>query len=138
MIGVASGSVSESREPASEAVEATVTNAAYWAPRALELASALSAGLTVVRRSERAADRPRTVAVVIDPAWWARQPGELADALGSSRRSEVGADDGRSPGAIGSGTDRLTLTVEEAAAVPDPVGRRRMRRSITGRFPASG
>ncbi len=95
----------------------TVTNAAYWAPRALELASALSAGLTLVGDPSGQPTDPEQLAVVVDPAWWSRQPRELADALASGGAApDVAQGDDRSPGAITSGGERLTLTVEEAAA----------------------
>lgn len=98
--------------------EATVTNAAYWAPRALELASALSAGLTVVGDPSGQPTDHEQLAVVTDPVWWSRQPRELADALASGHATaDVAEGDGRSPGAITSGGERLTLTVEESAAV---------------------
>jgi excisionase family DNA binding protein len=100
----------------SATADATVTNAAYWAARALELASALSSGLTVIGDPSGQPTDPEQLAVVVDPAWWAQQPGELADALGAAA-GEGTTGDGRSPGAITSGGARLTLTVEEAAAV---------------------
>ena len=58
------------------------------------------------------------MAVVVDPGWWAAQPRELADALGhgSATGSDAGAGAGTASGAITTGGDRLTLTVEEAAA----------------------
>lgn len=101
-----------------DAAEATVTNAAYWAPRALELASALTAGLTVIGDPSGQPTDPEQLAVVVDTRWWARQPRELADALDTTERANEGdgsARGGRSSGAVGAGTDRLTLTVEEAA-----------------------
>lgn len=105
-------------ESPSETSEATVTNAAYWSTRGLELAGALAAGLTIIGDPSGQPTDPDQVATLVDPAWWSRQPGELADALGADRsRADRAPADGRASGAIGSGTDRLTLTVEEAAAV---------------------
>ncbi len=96
----------------------TVTNAAHWAPLALELASALRAGLTVVGDPTGQPTDPDQLAVVVDPTWWALQPRELADALGSDHPTDdVAEGDGRSSGAITSKGERLTLTVEEAAVV---------------------
>ncbi len=58
------------------------------------------------------------MAVVVDPAWWARRPRELGDALGSGHASgDVVEGDSRSPGAVTPRGERLTLTVEEAAVI---------------------
>jgi len=101
-----------------ERAEVTVTNAAHWAPLALELASALRAGLTVVGDPTGQPTDPDQVAVIVDPAWWALQPRELADALRSGHAADgVAKSDNRSSGAITSKGERLTLTVEEAAVV---------------------
>lgn len=98
--------------------EATVTNADYWASRSLDLAAVLSSGVILVGDPTGQPTDPERMAVVVDPAWWAAQPRELADALGrgSAQGSGGDADAGTASGAITTGGDRLTLAVEEAAA----------------------
>lgn len=59
------------------------------------------------------------MAMVVDPAYWSSQPRELADAMRRASGSEATAtrtsEDQLASGAATS-QDRLTLTVEEAAA----------------------
>lgn len=95
-------------------MEATITNPAYWAPRSLDLAAVLSSGVTLVGDPTGQAPDPERLAVVVDPAWWAARPRELADALGHPPGTS-GTDAGAASGAVTSGGERLTMTVEEAA-----------------------
>jgi len=78
----------------------------------------LSSGVTVVGDPTGQPPDPERIAVVVNPGWWAAQPLELADALGhgSAAGPDPGAAVGTASGAITQGGDRLTLTVEEAAA----------------------
>lgn len=102
--------------------EVTVINAGSWAARPEQLARLLarSAGGAVIPDPAGQPADPSTLAAVTDPAFWSGEPGALADALRSLVLPEVG-DGGatggdRSAGVITTGPDRLTLTVEEAAA----------------------
>jgi excisionase family DNA binding protein len=101
----------------------TVINAASWAVRPEQLAQLLarsSAGSVIPDPAGQPAD-PATMAAVGDPTFWSGEPRALADALNSLARPDLGGggptSSDRSAGAvITSGPDRLTLTVEEAAA----------------------
>lgn len=106
--------MTDSRD-APDTVEATITNVSYWAGRPLQLAAILASGMRLVADPTGQAATPESMAVVVDPAWWASQPQELADALRQTPESAaVGA--GSASGAMATGGERLTLTVEEAAA----------------------
>jgi excisionase family DNA binding protein len=101
----------------------TVINAASWATRPEQLAQLLArsaAGSVIPDPVGQSAD-PAALAAVGDPAFWSGEPRALADALQSLALLDAGGDapipGDRSAGAvITTGPDRLTLTVEEAAA----------------------
>jgi excisionase family DNA binding protein len=103
----------------SRSAEVTVVNAGSWADRTEQLAEILgrsSQGAVIADPSGRPAD-PEDLAAIGDPAFWAREPLVLADALrGLGQGSGEPGGAGRSAGVITTGPDRLTLTVEEAAA----------------------
>lgn len=102
----------------SQAREVTVSNADYWASRALNLAALLGSGVKLVADPSGAAPHPESMAVIVEPAWWAARPRELADALSAAGRvpAGTGATPATQSGAVTSGGERLTLTVEEAAS----------------------
>lgn len=101
----------------------TVINAASWAVRPEQLAQLLArsaAGSVIPDPAGQPAD-PAALAAVGDPAFWSGEPRALADALQSLALLDAGGGaptpGDRSAGAvITTGPDRLTLTVEEAAA----------------------
>ncbi len=101
----------------------TVVNAGSWAARSEQLAEILgrsSQGAVIADPSGRTSD-PEELAAIGDPAFWAGEPLALADALrglgaGAGARTDEPGGAGRSAGVITTGPDRLTLTVEEAAA----------------------
>jgi excisionase family DNA binding protein len=104
------------------AAEVTVVNAPSWAARPNQLAQLLAragAGAVVPDPSGQPAE-PGKLASITDPAFWSTEPALLADALESLGSPDGGGSDGlgsnRSAGVITTGPDRLTLTVEEAAA----------------------
>jgi len=102
--------------------QVVVVTAAYWVDRAPQLASILrtagkrGAAAPIGDPSGRPAS-PETMATVTDPEYWAEQPAELRDAL--TPPEEAKGRGGAAAGSVGvgttSGTERLTLTVEEAA-----------------------
>jgi excisionase family DNA binding protein len=102
----------------------TVVNVEAWRSRARELAALLTAagtqpeGARYVRDpGGAAAAGPIEIATVADPDYWSANPAALADALTSdSERSRAGPSRS-SLGAAPDGVERLTLTVEEAAAM---------------------
>jgi excisionase family DNA binding protein len=105
-------------------VEVTVTNPAYWSDRALQLAQLLrSAGegggpSTIGDPTGKPPDPERLLAIA-DPAYWSDQPRELAEVLDVAARGDAGAEAGTpggTSGATSGGQERLTMTVEEAAA----------------------
>jgi excisionase family DNA binding protein len=107
---------------AEQAPEVTVVNGASWATRPEQLAQLLgrSAGGAVIPDPTGQPADPGMLLAVTDPSFWSGEPGALADALRSFTLPQVG-DSGptggdRSAGVITTGPDRLTLTVEEAAA----------------------
>lgn len=79
------------------------------------------------------------IAMVVDPAYWSSQPRELADAMRRASDSEAPAtrtrEDRLASGAATS-QDRLTLTVEEAAAALGTVARWRTRLCNAATSPA--
>jgi excisionase family DNA binding protein len=102
--------------------EVTIVNGASWAARPEQLAQLLgrsNAGAVIPDPAGGPPD-PDGLAAVTDPAFWADDPAALGDALRSLAlldRGTVGtAGDDRSAGVIATGPDRVTLTVEEAAA----------------------
>lgn len=98
------------------AIEVTVVNVGSWTARPDHLADILGragAGHVIADPTGAPADADG-MATVVDPMFWSVHPGELADALGAPRRTpQVG----RASGAVAPVADRLTLTVEEAAAL---------------------
>jgi hypothetical protein len=105
-------------------VEVTVTNPAYWSDRALQHAQLLrSAGegggpSTVGDPTGKPPD-PERVLAIADPAYWSEQPRKLAEVLALVGRGGTVPDPGTPGGAVGAtsgGQERLTMTVEEAAA----------------------
>ncbi len=100
--------------------QVVVITAAYWADRAPQLAKLLRAAGkrgTAVSISDPSGrpPMPETMATVTDPEYWGEQPAELKDAL--TPTEEVKSRGGAGSVGVGttSGTERLTLTVEEAA-----------------------
>ena len=101
----------------------TVVNVAAWRSRVRELPALLSTaankreGARFVRDpgGSQPADAIE-IATVTDPGYWSANPKALADAL--TQESRVSPRPSRtSPGAAPAGIERLTLTVEEAAAM---------------------
>jgi excisionase family DNA binding protein len=99
-----------------------VVTAAYWVDRAPQLAKILrtagkrGAAAPIGDPSGRPAS-PETMATVTDPEYWAEQPAELQDALTPPEEAKGRGGAGASSVGVGttSGSERLTLTVEEAA-----------------------
>jgi excisionase family DNA binding protein len=105
-------------------LEVIVVNANYWADHAPQLAQILrgaserGSALPIGDPSGRP-PKPETMATVVDPGYWSGQPAELRDALTAQQeeQGQGGAGTGRlGVGAVTSTQERLTLTVEEAAA----------------------
>jgi len=116
--------------------EVTVLNAASWVAQAQQFAQILaraSAG-QVIPATRGGAPAPDRMATITDPTYWSGDPRILAEALadlaggGAGPSGEPGRPD-LSSGAVAQSPDRLTLTVEEAAATPrdQPGGRVRRR-----------
>jgi excisionase family DNA binding protein len=108
--------------PENPAAEVTVVNAGSWVTRPEQLAQLLgrsAAGAVIPDPAGQPAD-PVTLAAVTNPAFWSGEPRALADALRSLALPDTDSGgtsgDDRSAGVITTGPDRLTLTVEEAAA----------------------
>lgn len=96
----------------------TVVNADSWATRPEQLAAFLTSASPggIVPDATGAPADPDRLAVIVCPAEWAMAPAALADALTSGAPSaEQRA--GHASGAVSSGPERLTLTVEEAAGL---------------------
>ena len=105
-----------------EAPEVTAVNGASWAARPeqfAQLLGRLAGGAVVPDPIGQPAD-PGMLVAITDPGFWSGEPEALADALRSLTAPEVGyggpTGGDRSVGVITTGPDRLTLTVEEAAA----------------------
>jgi excisionase family DNA binding protein len=105
-------------------VEVTVTNPAYWGERAAQLAQLLrsadtSAPSTIGDPTGRPPDA-ESLLVIADPSHWAGQPQELREVLAlAEQASPMGTSElppGGSAGAVPGSQERLTMTVEEAAA----------------------
>jgi len=98
------------------AIEVTVVNAGSWTARPEHLAQVLArAGAgQVIADPNGAPAVAEALATVVDPSFWSAHLRELADALGAP---EVAPEVGRAAGAVAPVADRLTLTVEEAAAL---------------------
>lgn len=96
----------------------TVVNADLWTGRPEQLAALLtsaSAGSVVPDPTGVPAD-PERLATIVSPAEWAAAPAAIAEALGGTSPAGGQTADHAS-GAVTSGEGRLTLTVEEAAAL---------------------
>jgi excisionase family DNA binding protein len=102
--------------------EVSVINVDYWAAHPLQLAVLLvgPASASVIPDPAGLSPNPSRMVAVTDPAYWASDPRTLEDALASLAAGQTpgGAQEsaGRAAGAVGQSPDRLTLTVEEAAA----------------------
>ena len=102
-----------------EPMGVTVLNADAWAARPEQLAAILTSapvGGVVPDPTGAPADADR-LATVVCAAEWATAPAALADALRSGGSSAVERPGDHASGAVTSGPERLTLTVEEAAAL---------------------
>lgn len=102
---------------------ATVVSLDAWRGRAEQLAQLLAAagrqtdGPKVVPNPPGASPEPTRMADVADPGYWATDLAALTDAIAQEATPPGGAPGGRtSAGAVSTSGDRLTLTVEEAAA----------------------
>ncbi len=103
----------------------SVANAPHWAGRAHELARLLvpasrrPPGAKVVPDPTGRPPDPTTIVSLSDPAYWASQPRELADALASRGPSTAQhpAIEAMPSWAAPTAEARLTLTVEEAASL---------------------
>lgn len=101
-------------------IEVTVFNPDYWVDKGLQLAQLLGSGRTALIQdpSGRPPD-PETTLTFVDPEYWSTRPQELAEALkiGAGIKGIEGSPgSGLASGAGPAGTERLTLSVEEAAA----------------------
>ena len=102
--------------------EVSVINVDYWAAHAVQLAVLLvgTASASVIPDPAGLSPDPNRMVTVTDPAYWASDPRTLEDALANLATGQApgGAQEsvGRAAGAVGQTPDRLTLTVEEAAA----------------------
>ena len=106
-------------------VEVTVTNPAYWGDRALQLAQLLKsaeaddATSTIGDPTGKPPD-PDSVLVIAVPGHWSVQPQELQEVLAIAARgmsnAPASAGESGSAGAVPGSQERLTMTVEEAAA----------------------
>jgi len=108
------------------APEVTVTNPSYWVERAPQLAQLLRTAeqtdspRTIGDPTGRPAD-PNTVVAIADPMFWSTQPRELQEALRIAAQGVTPTQPTEPPssgaaGATSVSHERLTLTVEEAAA----------------------
>lgn len=105
--------------------EVTVVNGQAWALRPGTIAQLLRQATpgSVIPDPAGQPARPERTAAVTDPAFWAADPDALAEALatttaGSAPMVERPADPSRRAGAAtATSSSRLTLTVEEAAAL---------------------
>jgi excisionase family DNA binding protein len=111
--------------PTHPPAEVTVVNGQAWALRPDHIAELLqraAPGAVIADPTGAAAD-PDRLATVTDPQFWSGQPAALAEALAASLPgqppiTERPPAEGRSSGAAStSAPGRLTLTVEEAAAL---------------------
>lgn len=104
--------------------DVTVVNGQAWALRPDQIAGLLRGATpgTVIADPAGAPADPSRLASVIDPQFWSGQPAALAEALATSPFgpppiAERPPTDRRSSGATSTAPGRLTLTVEEAAAL---------------------
>jgi excisionase family DNA binding protein len=102
-------------------VEVTVTNPAYWSDRAPQLAEMLrSAGegggpSTVGDPTGVPAD-PDRLLMISDPGYWSERPAELSEMLFFAAWAYRGTENAVPAEPGSGGQERLTMTVEEAAA----------------------
>lgn len=104
-------------------IEVTVTNPAHWSDRPLQLAQLLrgageGVGPTTIGDPTGRAPDPDRLMAIADPAYWSREPRELAEVLAlaaGATDTATGLPDGAA-GAGAGGQERLTMTVDEAAA----------------------
>lgn len=107
-------------------VEVTVTNPAYWSDRAPQLVQLLRSTGDAAPRiigdpTGKPADPDRVLAIV-EPAYWSDRPRELAEVLTLAARGVSAAPDAEirlpagTAGAAPGSQERLTMTVDEAAA----------------------
>jgi excisionase family DNA binding protein len=100
--------------------EVSVVNVDYWAAHPQQLAVLLVGTAPVIADPAGRSPDPSRMAAVTDPAYWASDPRTLEAALADLAAGQAlgGAQEsvGRAAGAVGQTPDRLTLTVEEAAA----------------------
>lgn len=100
--------------------EVIVLNPAYWVDRAPQLARILGQDRTVSPIGDPTGKSPDADAMLtlIDPRFWSTQPRELQEVLNLACGIAANATGpgGLGSGAVPAGQERLTLTVEEAAA----------------------
>ena len=103
-----------------QGAEVVVLNPRYWSDRALQLAQILGGSRVAspIGDPSGQAPDPETMLTITDPGYWSAQPRELQEVLslasGTAAREAGHSDLGA--GAVPAGQERLTLTVEEAAA----------------------
>jgi len=100
--------------------EVTVVNVHRWSARPGQLAQLLARAQSgrVIGDPEGLPADPEHLVGLSDPGYWAADVRALGDALADlAGKPQLGATaEERAAGAIAPGTERLTLTVEEAAA----------------------
>jgi len=102
--------------------EVTVQNPAYWSDKGLQLAQLLRSARPeqVIGDPTGTPADPDTLLAVAHPEYWSTQPGELEEVLRLAAHKESAPQAGDvaagGVGAAARGQERLTLTVEEAAA----------------------
>jgi excisionase family DNA binding protein len=104
--------------------EVTIANPEHWVSRVSELANALrrlEPGAEIISDPTGEGPNPERPFVLVDPTYWASQPGELLWALIDDQRGHVTtegspSEDRRPVRAVPATGPRLTLTVEEAAS----------------------
>ena len=103
-----------------QASEVIVLNPRYWVDHALQLSHVLGGSRvpSPVGDPTGQAPDPETMLTISDAGYWSAQPRELQEVLNlaSGGASERAGDAGFGSGAVPASQERLTLTVEEAAA----------------------
>jgi excisionase family DNA binding protein len=107
-------------------VEVTVTNPAYWSDRAPQLAqilrSARDTGPRAIPDPTGKPPDPDRLVAIVDPSYWSDRPRELAEVLTLAARGVSAGPDAEirlpagAAGATSGSQERLTMTVDEAAA----------------------
>lgn len=100
----------------------TVVGPAGWHGRADQLAQLIrnvghQPGPKVIPSPDSPPTSPARLAEFSDPDYWATDIAALADAIAAENQESSSPDSRLSSGAVTSGTERLTLTVEEAATL---------------------